>query len=439
MCKRIKNEQEFLEKFDNLLSEKFILTPFDYSKKLDNSVELTCKNCGKKTERLFYNLFKSNNCSRCIAKEKAEERYKDKWIPKEDFVQKLPTNHNYEVLDERINTNRKVRVRDEYGICEIIGRNLIKGSKPSIEGAINKTEYRIAMFNKIHNSIYKYPNYEFTKNSAKINFICPIHGNQTIIETNHMKGFGCKECTKKGTPRMKEEDFLQKVRDTGSNIEILEERGEYHTPILCRNRYGLVRVSPDHLLKGSIGSLKSAIDKTSYMIEQFKEKHNNKYTYPNYKYCGNRCEGKIECSIHGEFTQLTDVHLMGSGCTACSFLDGDRINGYNRSGFTERAKGRECTLYVVKLYNEKEFFLKIGITSHQTEKRFKKANDIKYNIETIFEYKSFDAGHIWDLEKEYHRKYKQFHYKPSIYFKGNTECFTLDLPIQEIITSLNPH
>lgn len=436
MSKRIKNEQEFLEKFEKELSNKFTLTPFDYKEKLIVPVEITCKDCGHVQKRKFYNLFKSKNCKSCLGVIKAIERNKYKLLTKEEFIKQLPLNFNYEVLDDIINTNKKVTVKDEYGICEIIGRNLIKGVKPSIEGAVNKTEYRLVMFNKIHNFKYNYPDYEFTKNSAKINFVCPLHGNQNIIETNHMKGFGCKDCTKKGTPRMKDEDFLQRVKDTGSGVEILEERGEYHTPILCRNKYGLVKISPDHLLKGSIGSFKTAIDKTAYKIEQFKEKHNNKYSYPNYTYCGNRCDAKIECPVHGEFLQSSDVHLMGSGCTSCSFIESGRVNGHSRTDFITNSKGRECTLYIVRMSDQKENFYKIGISSHSTEKRFKKSSDVKYNIDIIYELKSLDAGYIWDLEKEHHRKYKEFHYKPEIYFKGITECFSLNLPIEEIISYL---
>ena len=436
MSKRIKNEQEFLEKFENELDNKFILTPFDYKEKLFLPVEITCKDCGHVQKRKFYNLFKSKNCKSCLGVVKALERNKHKLLTREEFIKQLPLNFNYEVLDDIINTNKKVTIKDEYGICEIIGRNLIKGVKPSIEGAVNKTEYRLAMFNKIHNFKYSYPDYKFTKNSAKINFVCPLHGNQNIIETNHMKGFGCKDCTKKGTPRMKDEDFLQRVKDTGSGIEILEERGEYHTPILCRNKYGLVKISPDHLLKGSVGSFKTAVDKNAYKIEQFREKHNNKYRYPNYTYCGNRCDAKIECPVHGEFLQSSDVHLMGSGCSACSFIESGRVNGHSRTDFIKNSKGRECTLYIVRMNDQKEDFYKIGISSHSTEKRFKKSSDVKYNIDIFYELKSFDAGYIWDLEKEHHRKYKEFHYKPEIYFKGITECFTLDLPIEEILSYL---
>jgi hypothetical protein len=88
------------------------------------------------------------------------------------------------------------------------------------------------------------------------------------------------------------------------------------------------------------------------------------------------------------------------------------------------------------MYNKNESFYKIGITSHPTEKRFSKSYDVKYNVEVVNEYKSFDAGFIWDLEKKLHREYKTFHYKPQIYFKGITECFNLSLPIEQIIENL---
>lgn len=439
MSKRIKNEQDFINKFERLLSEKFTLTPFDYSKRLENKVELTCKKCSKKTSRLFYNLFKSDNCLRCVAKERADERYKDKWMLKEDFIKLLPLNVKYEVLDEYVNLNQSILVKDDFGICKVSPRQLSRGSGTSVQNAVNKSEYRVNLYRSIHGDNFSYPNFEYKSNNSSIDIICNRCGRvDSVTDCNHIKrGTGCKTCdTTVGTPRMKDEDFLQRVISTGSGIEMLEERGGYHTPILCRNKYGLVKVSPDHLLNGSVGSLRSALDKTSYMIEQFKEKHNNKYLYPNYEYCGNRCEAEIECPIHGSFQQLTDVHLMGSGCSACSYLDSERINGYSRSGFIKKAKGRECILYIVRMYNAKEDFYKIGISSHPTKKRFSKACDVKYEVEIIYEHKSFDAGRIWDLEKQHHREYRLFHYKPELYFKGITECFTLSLPIEEIITYL---
>ena len=56
--------------------------------------------------------------------------------------------------------------------------------------------------------------------------------------------------------------------------------------------------------------------------------------------------------------------------------------------------------------------------------------------ETIYEF-NCDAGCVWDLEKELHKKYKHLQYFPEIKFQGYTECFTLDLPVDEVIEHMN--
>lgn len=373
-------------------------------------------------------------------KKVANKRDDGNWLDVKDFEKQLPMERNYKILEEKINLNHPILVEDSFGVCKVSPKSLIKGNSPTVARALNKDEYRINMYRSIHGDKFSYPNYKYINNNSVVNFICNRCGlENTVIDCNHIKRkSGCKNCdVKVGAPSISNSEFIERVKTVNNNIEILEERKGYHTPILCRNKYGLVKISPDHLLKGSAGSLKSAVDKTSYMIEQFKEKHNDFYSYPNYIYCGNRCLGKIECPIHGEFEQLTDVHLMGSGCTSCSFLDTDRVNGYSRGGFITKSKGRECALYLIRLFNDTENFYKIGITSHSTERRIKKSSDIKYDFEILLEYKSFDAGHIWDLEKTYLREYKHYHYLPKIYFKGISECFSSDLPTQEIIDILN--
>lgn len=433
-------ELEFLEKFNEKLSHKFKLVAFNYEERFNQKIKLVCKECEFIKEIGFYNVLNAKGCKRCTGKKIANKRHEDKWVDKLEFEKQLPKERNYKILEEKINLNHRVLVEDYFGVCKVSPKALLKGSLPTVAQALDKDSYRINLYRSIHGDNFSYPDYKYITNNSTINIVCNRCGlEDTVIDCNHIKiKSGCKNCdTKLGAPLMPNDEFIKRVEDTGSGIEVLENRKGYHTPILCRNKYGLVKVSPHHLLKGGIGSLRTAVDKTSYMIEQFKEKHNNFYSYPNYNYCGNRCLGKIECPIHGEFEQLTDVHLMGSGCTSCSFLDGDRNNGYSRSGFISKAKGRECTLYLVRMFNDTEDFYKIGITSRSTEHRIKKSTDIKYNFEIIYEYKSFDAGYIWDLEKRYHREYKHYHYLPKIYFKGVSECFLSDLPTEEFIQNLS--
>lgn len=429
------NEARFLEKFNLKLSQDFELISFDYRERFNQKIKLICKTCGLMKQVGFYNVLKIKGCRSCTGRVLANKRHEDKWVNRVDFEKQLPSNRNYKILEDRVNINHPLLVEDPFGVCKVSPKSLIKGNIPTVRQALDKDSYRINLYRSIHGQNFSYPDYKYLNNNSKITIVCNRCGlEDTVIDCNHIKKkSGCKNCdTKIGAPLMSDSVFIERVKAVNSGIEILEERRGYHTPILCRNKYGLVKISPDHLLKGEVGSLRSAVDKTSYMIEQFKEKHNNFYSYPNYVYCGNRCLGKIECPIHGEFEQLTDVHLMGSGCTRCSFLSGDRINGYSRSGFIKRSNDRECCLYLVRLFNETEDFYKIGITSHSTERRIKKSTDIKYSFEIVYEYKSYDAGCIWDLEKVLHRDYKEYYYSPKIYFKGCTECFTTELPIEEI-------
>jgi hypothetical protein len=57
---------------------------------------------------------------------------------------------------------------------------------------------------------------------------------------------------------------------------------------------------------------------------------------------------------------------------------------------------------------------------------------IPYDYKIIREYKS-TAEEVWDLEESLHIKYKQYSYKPNNWFVGFSECYTMKLPISEII------
>lgn len=76
-------------------------------------------------------------------------------------------------------------------------------------------------------------------------------------------------------------------------------------------------------------------------------------------------------------------------------------------------------LYKVRLYNDKESFIKIGITTQSLEKRFKY---IPYNFE-VLKLIEGDSGYIFDLEIRTKRFFKAHRYVPLLNFKGETECY----------------
>lgn len=80
-----------------------------------------------------------------------------------------------------------------------------------------------------------------------------------------------------------------------------------------------------------------------------------------------------------------------------------------------------ATFYKVRLYNEQESFIKIGITTRTVKIRLK---NLPYKYEILKELKS-DSSYIYDLEKRFLSFHKKNRYIPLIYFAGCTECFII--------------
>jgi hypothetical protein len=80
---------------------------------------------------------------------------------------------------------------------------------------------------------------------------------------------------------------------------------------------------------------------------------------------------------------------------------------------------KKAKLYKVLLFNDRESFIKIGITSKSIEKRLK---GLPYNFK-IIKYIEGDSGYIFDLENRIKKIFKKYSYTPEVRFKGETECY----------------
>lgn len=114
-----------------------------------------------------------------------------------------------------------------------------------------------------------------------------------------------------------------------------------------------------------------------------------------------------------------------------------RRGGYSLKTFIKNCnknnKGRG-TLYLIKCTGNGESFYKIGITSNTITKRYTKKQDMPYDYEIIWEFKS-DPKEIWDLEHLSHRKTKPYRYQPDLWpnkaletFKCHGNCKVLRKP-----------
>lgn len=86
---------------------------------------------------------------------------------------------------------------------------------------------------------------------------------------------------------------------------------------------------------------------------------------------------------------------------------------------------KETCVYIIKLSNEYEAFIKVGITS-DIKKRFKSFEKIGYNVGIIYVEEYSNRSKAYRREGLYHRRLDKYSYTPKTLFAGYTECFGID-------------
>jgi hypothetical protein len=241
-----------------------------------------------------------------------------------------------------------------------------------------KTVKFIHTANKIHN--YKY-DYSLVKtiNSVheNVDIICPTHGtfNQNIFV--HTKGHGCSKCGR----------------------TIFKQLRTY--------------------------------TKEKFIIKAQKV-HNNLYSYKDVMYLNTKTKIEITCNLHGNFLQIPSDHLQGKGCSFCA----KENVGWSITKWKNKGKDKLAKVYIIKCWDENESFLKIGRTFNTVKRRFGTYRDLPYNWVIVKTFESKNYEEIWDKERYFHRKYKDFKHIPLKTFQGKTECFSIKL-LNEIETAWN--
>lgn len=221
-------------------------------------------------------------------------------------------------------------------------------------------------FKKSHGEKYSYPNFIYEGNTTPIKIQCPTHGIFEQTPKSHKKGHGCPACAE-------EQRITSKQTKVGS------------------------------------------------VLKRLKKVHGEKYDYSCLEQPRNMHEKiKIICPKHGVFEQSIAGHLSGRGCRKCAY---DRVAEKSRVEY-----GSDCEtlkFYLVRLYDENDEFLKIGITKNTPEYRLRQCG---YNIEVIKVIED-DPDKIIELEELIIEtlsdvRYRIHHLKEAI-SNGWTECFRL--------------
>jgi predicted GIY-YIG superfamily endonuclease len=285
----------------------------------------------------------------------------------------------------------------------------------------------------IHGSIYDYSLVEYTNSKSKVKIICSNHGLFEQSAKVHTKGNGCSKCGDERVGRFLRyttEFFLKKAEEVHGDLydysKLVYVDCSTKITVTCGIHGDFKQRVFAHL--DGRGCRKCAFSKngekrikpTEIFIEESNIRHNNFYSYLKTVYLGRGKKVIITCPRHGDFQQCPSSHSLGQGCPIC----GKEDTGFRRSDYIKKAKGRICTFYTIRCFNENEEFYKIGITMNTVQKRYDSSADMPYNYEIISEVYG-EAGSIWDMEKENMSKLKSFKHQPNIAFAGSkSECFT---------------
>lgn len=328
-----------------------------------------------------------------------------------------------EFIDEYKTAKVKIKIRDKYGICLMRPDNLLHGKSPSIKSAIDKNLYFIAMLRdkniEIFNYVIKFGEYCGMLNNM---YVDTIYGKCKMVPTSMLSG---------SIPSMKSAinkvDYIKKYLNANHDdvFDAIIKYGDYngyHKHMLVKTKYGWCNIEPANLLIGKSPSIQSAIDKDEYFANVAREKYGDFYDYSKVSYINRKVKVKIICPIHGEFLQLPNNHLSGYGCTECGILN--LVGGYSKNTAEKNSidwKQVKAVVYKIKIYDSKEVFYKIGITTKTIEQRFRGCLPYEYNILEVIETNLYDAIYI---ENKLHKINKIHHYKPNKLFGGWTECFS---------------
>jgi hypothetical protein len=311
---------------------------------------------------------------------------------------------------------------------------MVKNNQP-----ITKEEFIKRSVEK-HGDAYGYDKVVHVNSTTKVEIFCNKHQEYFWQTPKIHKTASCPKCG-----RERQIKFAGKGRDKfiQDSIDIYGDKYDY-SKVEYSNNKTLVKLTcnkcgkeleerPDLHLRGNGCNVCEKAQTKHNNEDIFKEVtykiHGDKHDYSKLKCNGKDNKVTIICKEHQhEFKLSIESYARGQGCPLCT-LGGGSI--YNKKGYVHTAKGRDTILYLIECKKGKEVFYKIGKTFQTIKNRFRPSL-MPYKYKILFEYIE-EAGFIYDLEIELHKKYRNYKHIPKINFAGRTECYTMNLPIEEII------
>lgn len=187
-------------------------------------------------------------------------------------------------------------------------------------------EQLIYLSRKVHGDKYIYSLLTPTSNREKSCIICSEHG--PFYQRIYMHIYRKQGCPKCEGLNMTNDEFINK------SLEVHKSRYTYprtifngkrkNVLITCKEHGDFKQISLLHLMgAGCPYCAGCARSDNSDFIKKSNIVHNNIYDYRNINYTNARTPVEIICRKHGSFYQTPNKHLMGHGCPKCSCSKGE--------------------------------------------------------------------------------------------------------------------
>lgn len=308
----------------------------------------------------------------------------------------------------------------------------------------------ISRCEEVHDKFYGYKSTMFVNSLTPVTITCPIHGDFTQRPADHLRGRGCPSCGvvkhRKGACHqavVAATNFVtkaQKIHGTYYSYGGVVYQSARTKVVISCPTHGEFRQTPNDHLSGKgcseCGKVRRGERKrilaTNEAINAAILRHGNKYSYHHIPKDLGVCDPVVlHCPTHGEFRQELRHHKV-RGCPTCGHESGPGWYSNTRLKQTEQTTSM-VTVYVCRVFDGAEEFIKIGITKHTIAKRFIELSKL-YQWE-VLEERRMPTMDAVALEKRLKSNLRHHRYVPAKRFGGYTECYAPIICINRSILS----
>lgn len=237
-------------------------------------------------------------------------------------------------------------------------------------------------------------------------------------------------------PETKTAAYLQRLKDNGrwnDNYDYSQVRYEKRKQVIVFDENGLKHEMLERsLLSGNKLSIRSAVDKTAYFLQQLKDKGywNNKYDYSKVRYSGDR--GQISIGDENGFEHVATAMAFLNGTKLTTKTAVDKINYKARNGAVK-----------VKAKNINGKREKTGGRKKKTTETFIEQAKVVHGDDYIYDHTIYNGAHELSLifcpSDEYGYLHGDFKCSPANHLagKGCPKCVGKNKTTKEFIVHSN--